>query len=393
MLSTLECPPKSDLDSRIDEYLDSDDPEVAAMGCTAIAKALGCHHESVQRRKRARQGVAAPPYRPEPVWIGLDELVLDDRLQMRPKLDMHAVKDYAALVDDLDPVEVVRVELTPYLAHGFHRYHAHKLEGLTRIRAFVHVGTFEDALEVACRANAKHQVPRCDETIGKAVATYHALHPDASARAVGKALSVHHERVSAILEGYGTVRERRTAKREGANGHAGANGVAAPPAQPTLFDACEDIRQAGGSDWDDIDDPAAFLGREPGADDDKGMEEEAGEAPSPPRGAPDGLPPDLADDVRALPLWDALEGRDTRAAFGRDAVLYFRLREAKESLGNLHRRHMPKAVPGEPKGHYQHVVDHFLSTDHPRKWVLCRRCDGAGCQSCLRRGYAIQGVR
>jgi hypothetical protein len=383
MLSTLECPPKSDLDSRIDEYLDSEDPETAAMGCTAIAKALGCHHESVQRRKRARQGVAAPPPRPEPVWIGLDELVLDDRLQMRPRLDMHAVKDYAALVDDLDPVEVVRVELTPYLAHGFHRFHAHKLEGLTRIRAFVHVGTFEDALEVACRANAKHQVPRCDETISKAVSTYHALHPDASARAVGKALSVHHERVSAILEGYGTVRERRTAKREGANGHAGANGVAAPPAQPTLFD------------------------REPGSDDDLGMggaDDLDGEPTTygPEEGRQDhlrlltgvyGIPADLADDITILPLWEALAPFDTRIVFARDAAHYFRLREAKESLGHLNRRHMPKAEPGVPKGHYAHVVEHFLSTPHPRQWLLCKRCDGAGCQGCLRRGYAIPGVR
>lgn len=86
-----------------------------------------------------------------------------DSLQPRTGLTPVRVEEYAELLQDgieLDPIDVFRVEgRGDLLAHGYHRYEAHRCVDRDEISVRLHTGTYEEAVLFACGANAKNGWP------------------------------------------------------------------------------------------------------------------------------------------------------------------------------------------------------------------------------------------
>jgi len=100
--------------------------------------------------------------------VKVDKLIADD-LQIRVEMQEECVEEYAAIYREgrkvLPPIVVFYDVMgdTYYLADGFHRVAAAKLNGTATILAEVYEGTFEDALRYALRANANNGIRRTNE--------------------------------------------------------------------------------------------------------------------------------------------------------------------------------------------------------------------------------------
>ncbi|MBI5931907.1 MAG: ParB N-terminal domain-containing protein [Chloroflexi bacterium] len=104
-------------------------------------------------------------------WLALGEITQDPHLQMRLEgLDEKHVRDLMATVEDKgidDAIIVVREGKTYWLADGFHRVEAYRRVAIAqgvawetqRIKAFTQTGTFEDAKQLARKANLRHGKP------------------------------------------------------------------------------------------------------------------------------------------------------------------------------------------------------------------------------------------
>ncbi|MBZ0319536.1 MAG: ParB/RepB/Spo0J family partition protein [Anaerolineae bacterium] len=98
-------------------------------------------------------------------WIELGALTEDPRLQMRIEgLDEKHVRDLMATIEDKgidDPITVIREGKTHWLGDGFHRVEAmRRVAGeqwqKQEIKAIVLTGTFDDAKQIARKANLRH---------------------------------------------------------------------------------------------------------------------------------------------------------------------------------------------------------------------------------------------
>lgn len=98
-------------------------------------------------------------------WMDLGALTEDPRLQMRIEgLDEKHVRDLMATIEDKgidDPITVIREGKTHWLADGFHRVEAtRRVAGdkwqKQEIKAIVLTGTFDDAKQIARKANLRH---------------------------------------------------------------------------------------------------------------------------------------------------------------------------------------------------------------------------------------------
>jgi ParB-like chromosome segregation protein Spo0J len=93
--------------------------------------------------------------------IKLSEITRPDYTQVRERLDREAIATYAETMrngEKFPPIDLVEVDGKLILAHGFHRFDAAKLAGLTAIDAMVRTGTKADALRIAVGANARNGV-------------------------------------------------------------------------------------------------------------------------------------------------------------------------------------------------------------------------------------------
>ncbi len=100
--------------------------------------------------------------------LNLGELTEDPRLQMRLEgLDEKHVRDLMAVVEDKgidEPITVIREGKILWLADGFHRVEAYRRAAIAKdlkwekqiIRAIVLTGTFDDAKQLARKANLRH---------------------------------------------------------------------------------------------------------------------------------------------------------------------------------------------------------------------------------------------
>jgi ParB-like chromosome segregation protein Spo0J len=93
--------------------------------------------------------------------IDLASLVIDQKVQVRPSLDGHAVAQYAAAYHEhgaeaLGRITVYDSDQGRLLVDGFHRVTAARRLGLEQLPAEVRRGTWLDALEAAVMENVAH---------------------------------------------------------------------------------------------------------------------------------------------------------------------------------------------------------------------------------------------
>lgn len=104
--------------------------------------------------------------------IELDRIRLDGGTQPRSSIDLDLVQAYAidmAKGDPLPPVALFYDGQDYWLADGFHRYHAAKLNDRTAITSLVRQGTQRDAILYSAGANADHGWRRTKEDKRRAV--------------------------------------------------------------------------------------------------------------------------------------------------------------------------------------------------------------------------------
>lgn len=349
-------------------YLDN--AETAVLSNAEIARRVSeevgepVHEGAVRRARKARE---AEPARTVEL-VPLDLIDLDARTQMRPGHDERAVAAYAEVLDDLQPIELVRNPETGryWIGHGHHRHLAHVAEGAESIRAFVTDGTIETAIDIAIRANLD-QVPRCEITKANSVRAFLALHPNESVNAAAKAAHVSWEFANAIYGGYASVTEARKAR----------------PPKPAPVDrgSTRDDDEDDEPDEDEDDEPwAAPSHREnPPATDGHVANGQAAELP---------VFSEEDEFLESCHLTSKLSG-DQLECFKIDAMRYYRTRETRKTFADQFRHNDPKAAPGKPTGIYGHRMRSALEINHPKDWKLCIDCHGNGCESCKQRGYHV----
>lgn len=134
--------------------------------------------------------------------IDLDDIVLDERCQLRRVLTQEAVDEYAELYTDetdLPPLEVVDVDGDKLLIDGFHRLAAARQIGAGFVRVVVvEEADIDRAVWLAAAANQGHGVRRSNEDKRNAVrmALGSATGQEQSTRVLAEHLGVSHMLVS-----------------------------------------------------------------------------------------------------------------------------------------------------------------------------------------------------
>jgi hypothetical protein len=119
--------------------------------------------------------MTAPIHPVDSTLMPLDRLVLDERVQVRPRLDEGALERYAAVYQDegaeaLPAVTAYATDDGLLLSDGFHRVEAASRAGLLALPVEVRAGRWSDAYEHAITANTAHGLPL------DSVARWHAVH-------------------------------------------------------------------------------------------------------------------------------------------------------------------------------------------------------------------------
>ena len=115
--------------------------------------------------------------------LAIDSLVLDAGTQVRVAINQKVVDEYAQEVEGgaaFPPVVVFRGERGDLLSDGFHRVHAYRKAGRSRIEADVRPGSFEDALWFALGANSRHGERMQPGDKRRAIELAYGAWPDAS---------------------------------------------------------------------------------------------------------------------------------------------------------------------------------------------------------------------
>jgi ParB-like chromosome segregation protein Spo0J len=130
--------------------------------------------------------------------IPLDDLVLDQTLNIRDRLDDFTVERYADSWDRLPPITAYSVEGRMLVADGFHRYAAAVMLGKRSIKAEVVEGSMTDALDFVASVNLFHGLPLTRAERRRAVEIKLKLHHDWSDRRMAEELAVSRELVAKI---------------------------------------------------------------------------------------------------------------------------------------------------------------------------------------------------
>ncbi|HWE37043.1 MAG TPA: ParB/RepB/Spo0J family partition protein [Isosphaeraceae bacterium] len=207
--------------------------------------------------------------------LAVDDLVLDQNLNLRDKLDEPTVERYAEAWGRIPPITVFEVDGRWLLTDGFHRYAAAVALRRRTIAAEVRVGSFNDALDFAAGANLYHGLPLSRAERRRAVEVKLRLHHEWSDRRLAEELGVHRDLVGKVR------RQLVEAGQVPAHaGRVGADGKTYPASLPKdpnerlprgkAHSEPEDPRDRGSREsdappWDDTTDPlpapAAKSGR------------------------------------------------------------------------------------------------------------------------------------
>jgi hypothetical protein len=130
--------------------------------------------------------------------IPLDDLILDQNLNLRDRLDDFTVERYADSWERLPPITVYNIDERLLIADGFHRHAAAVMLGKRTIRAEIIDGTFTDALDFVSSVNLFHGLPLTRSERRRAVEVKLKLHHDWSDRRMAEELAVSRELVAKI---------------------------------------------------------------------------------------------------------------------------------------------------------------------------------------------------
>ncbi|QEH34089.1 Transcriptional regulator NovG [Aquisphaera giovannonii] len=130
--------------------------------------------------------------------VALNDLILDQNLYLRDRLDDFTVERYADSWDRLPPITLYEVDGKLLIADGFHRHAAAVMLGKRTIPAEVRAGTFTEALDFAASVNLFHGLPLTRSERRRAVEVKLKLHHDWSDRRMAEELAVSRELVAKI---------------------------------------------------------------------------------------------------------------------------------------------------------------------------------------------------
>jgi hypothetical protein len=128
--------------------------------------------------------------------LPLDDIVLDQNLNLRDRLDDFTVERYAEAWQRMPPVTVFEVDDRWLMADGFHRHAAAVLLGRRTIPAEIRKGTMADALDFVAGVNLFHGLPLTRSERRRAVDIKLRLHHDWSDRRLAEELGVSRELVA-----------------------------------------------------------------------------------------------------------------------------------------------------------------------------------------------------
>jgi ParB-like chromosome segregation protein Spo0J len=131
--------------------------------------------------------------------IALAEIVADPSIQIRRSNHEPTIQRYEEAFDKLPPVDVFETPDGFLLADGFHRFAAAERLGNTTIKANVHKGSRQEALEFAVIGNTKNADPLTPEERDDGIRRLKQLHPDWSTRQIADVMSVSHETVRNVF--------------------------------------------------------------------------------------------------------------------------------------------------------------------------------------------------
>ncbi len=133
--------------------------------------------------------------------LKLDDLVLDQDLNLRDRLDDATIERYAEAWPKLPAVTVYEVDGRWLLADGFHRHAAAVALGKKTIHAEVRQGAFEDALDFAAGVNLAHGLPFNRNERRRAVEIKLRLHPEWADRRLSEELGVSRDLIAKVRKG------------------------------------------------------------------------------------------------------------------------------------------------------------------------------------------------
>lgn len=340
-----ELTAKLSKEAQIIQYLASGEAE--GQSDRRIAALFNCNPGTVARaRKKNRMGSVGGVLR----TVALTDLVLDDRVQMRPAVDADAVQRYQEAAEDsqtLPPLVAFDVAgLGLVLAAGFHRHAAYQAIGFMDCIVEVRPGTLDDAILYAVGDNANHGLPRTKETLIRSITAYRdwfqRTHDgdEPSVNAVKAACKVGSwEFTKAVLEGFTNSRDLRKAK---------AAKTPRPEPEPD----------------------------EDGAVGEEGTQDPEPKAPRAPK-APAAVPVDPAgpsDDewLATLPLREKIESDQ----FDREALIYRQIAPEIQALRAVASELLPE--DRRMDGPLEKILRALAALKHPRDWGFCPACKGSG---------------
>jgi hypothetical protein len=324
--------------------------------------------------------------------IPIDAIVLDDSTQMRPAVNPDRTAELAELAAggvELRPIDVVRLpDGTHRVTDGWHRLDVAMSAGAETIAARVKVGTLDDAIEEAARANSDGPMPRCDQTKRNAIAALLRLPKYANApdREIQKAAGVSYLFARKVID------ELTANTPPPTNGHA-PDPLAANLAARAASDTRTVTRNGKTYEVAARKPPNPAPESEPATN---GHLLARADAPDDDARAPDRTPPPKADPWEPTPQEREVIDESTTArqlagpqlaSFVRGVAVYFRTAETRKAFGDTFRHHSTAPPPGQPVDNYSHKIDAALRLNHPRHWSLCISCHGNGCSSCGRNGW------
>ncbi len=143
--------------------------------------------------------------------LSLDDVVSDQSVDIRQRMDETTIQEYMDIFDRLPPVTVYEKPEGYLLADGFHRVAAAHRLGRTQVEAEVRKGTREDALEFAAYANASAPLKLTSEERRIGIRRLNMIHPNWPPQQLGSLMQCSDAVVRTVLQAIQVRREAQTA--------------------------------------------------------------------------------------------------------------------------------------------------------------------------------------